>query len=49
MKHGALDQDVELDLMRAKSGEVHDLSPGAFRFIFVLIVAAAALMVAGAL
>jgi hypothetical protein len=39
----------ELDLMRPKAGEIHDLSLGSFRFISVLIFAAAVLMLAGAL
>jgi hypothetical protein len=34
----------ELDMMRAKDGELRDLSPGAFRFLAVLIVAAAVLL-----
>ena len=44
-----MNERAELDLQHARDGEMHDLSLGAFRFIFILIAAASVLMLAGTL
>ena len=40
---------VEFDVQHPRNGEIHDLSPGAFRFISILVAAAGVLMLAGVL
>lgn len=44
-----MNERTEFDLSRRREDEMHDLSIGAFRFIAILIAAAAILMLAGVL
>ena len=44
-----MNERAEFDLSHPREDEMHDLSIGAFRFIAILIAAAAVLLLAGAL